>query len=169
MGLVNFIRKHFRSVKEYRLEFLRYQRIRYHIVHNVPEDHKVVFACRLLRSTFTLALSEAVHDTKIILGLNSTQACWLGIQYGQGLHLTNTHEKRLNSTGYSFKLKKNLGRYQIRHVDRDGALCIIDRQTQRELIKDPREIAQSRHYIGEFDSVEACYIGILAGISSVQH
>jgi len=152
-----------RSIREYR----RSQRLRYKIVDANHKQGRVKFICRYLRSNFSLPIGEAAHDVKIVSGLAAPQACWLGIQYGQLLRQNNQSNATQKLSRYTFQLKRNIGRYRINHVDRGGDICFIDRISKLKHTKDPRAIAQSPQFIREFDPVQACYIGILAGMHSL--
>ena len=64
----------------------------------------------------------------------------------------------------SFLLTNTRGRYTISSEKRTGEIKYYDKKYKREYLEHPITIASNDYIISEFDSTQACYIGILAGI-----
>ena len=65
----------------------------------------------------------------------------------------------------SFLLKNTRGRYKIVFQNRNGDIGYFDQKTKKEFVEHPLTVAQSELLISRFDPSQACYIGLLAGIS----
>ena len=115
-----------------------------------------------IKSTF----SEAIADLSIIDGLYSSEACWLGGYFGRALRSSFTGGDALKKAkSMSFLLKNARGQYQILFQNRSDEVGYYDKKTKKEYLEHPLTIANNEYIISRFDPSQACYIGILAGIS----
>jgi hypothetical protein len=90
----------------------------------------------------------------------------LGYFYGRCYRFSQantSNTKRLSPS--PLLLKKNSGRYKILYHHRDGSISYTDCRDQREFTEYPQSILNNSHIINNFDSTQACYIGMLAGLS----
>ena len=109
--------------------------------------------------------SEAVADADIISGLLPTDACWLGGYYGRVLIATiegRDKIKKIKSLG--FLLENPTAQYQVVFLNRSGSLVYLDKKTGQEFTELPLSLVSKPNIISKFDSTQACYIGILAGV-----
>src|SRR3990167_431824 len=115
---------------------------------------------------FTHTFSEIIANPKIIDGLSCQQACWLGIYYGRSLRTALAGKRNFkNINPPDFFLQHKYGRYKIISENRDGSILCIHTKTKQELNTQQISIAKDEHFIKNFDKTQACYIGILTGIS----
>jgi len=64
----------------------------------------------------------------------------------------------------SYLLESKTGEYQISFQDRQSNIGYFNKLTNKQFISDPISLANNKSIISKFDSCQACYIGILAGI-----
>lgn len=111
-------------------------------------------------------LGEAVSDLSIIDQLDPAEACWLGGYFGRALRSSLEGRDAIKKAkSMSFLLSNKRGRYMIIFQNRNDEIGYIDKKTQREFVEHPLTVANNEHIISGFDPSQACYIGILAGIS----
>ena len=65
----------------------------------------------------------------------------------------------------SYFLNHRYGRYKIISEKRDGTIECVHIKTKNILSAHPLSIVEDSVFINYFDANQACYIGILAGIS----
>lgn len=115
---------------------------------------------------FKLSLSTIISTSQIIEGLSCQHACWVGTYYGK-LRMMNL--KRNSPTKPSRKsrylLKHKYGQYKIICENRNGTVDCLHVKTGQIININPLSIATDDIFIKRFDATQACYIGILAGIS----
>ena len=128
---------------------------------NIPKRSFTIYF-QGTRTTINLTLEEVIARSHIIQGLPPKEACILGICYGRLLK-----QKIIKSAeNIEFLLKNERGKYKIIYQDhRSEKLCYVDQKTKKEFQEHPIILAKANPIIADFDSSQACYIGILAGIS----
>jgi len=110
--------------------------------------------------------SQLVGDSTILSGLSAEQACLLGGCYGRAMRVSFEKGGALKKVkNMSFLLKNTQGKYRIVFQNRTGEIGYFDKKTKQEFIEQPLTVASNEHIISKFDPSQACYIGILAGIS----
>jgi len=126
----------------------------------------VVVRSRGARAVLKLSIAEAIADPSIVANLLSAQACWLGYYAGLIYDPSEIHRQKqlLKSADSAFSLKCNKGQYKIVSQDRKGEITYINITTHVVKSNHPIDIAQDNAIISNFDTSQACYIGILAGI-----
>lgn len=130
------------------------------------KSHVVIIRCRGTRTVIKQRIESLISDMVTIKGLSPKQACLLGGYYGRALRAAMEGRDALKKAkSMSFLLSNNHGHYKVLYQNRDGGIGYINQKTSREFVEHPLVIATSEHIISEFDSSQACYIGILAGIS----
>lgn len=126
---------------------------------------EVKFQLKVKLPILKCSLYQAINDLRLISQLSSVEACYLGGHYGKVLS-----EKRLksdNQSSMSFLLKNSLGRYSIVCQDRSGRIGYYDKYSKTTFSKKPIDIVKDENIIKYFNSSQACYIGILAGIELI--
>jgi hypothetical protein len=139
---------------------------RYRIAEIDTESEQAIFRVRNKNVFFQCALPIAIINRDIMNGLSPSEASWLGGHFGRSLRL------KLEKAA-AFKKVKNIpfllieggGQYQITFLNRDGRVGYIDRKSKKEFLEHPLTLVNNRHIISKFDTNQACYIGILAGVS----
>jgi hypothetical protein len=110
--------------------------------------------------------SEAVCDMGIIQSLSPVEACWLGGYFGRAFRACEAGRPILKRVkNGSFLLSSKRGRYKVVFENRTGEVGYFDKKSKKEFVEHPLTIANNPYLIAEFDSSQACYIGILAGAS----
>jgi hypothetical protein len=136
------------------------------IVEINTSSQEVVFHFKYKAVFLRCKLTEAIADLSVIDNLIPWEACWLGGYYGRALRASIEGREALKKAKrMSFLLKNNRGRYRIVFQNRTGEIGYFDQKTKQEFIEHPLTVANNEHIISEFDPSQACYIGILAGIS----
>ncbi len=132
---------------------------------NIQKD-LVILRCVGTRTIIKLALEDIIADSGIINGLCPGQACILGGCYGRMMRSSPDRNKKLKKVKeMTFLLSNKSGRYIIRCQYRNGDIGYINKKTRQEFTEHPLTLVNNYYIISEFDSTEACYIGILAGSS----
>lgn len=128
------------------------------------QKKEVVIYCYGVRIiTIKSPIAEVVGDPNIVINLPSLQSCWLGYYYGK-LCTQPSNGSSFHTKAGSFLLRFTQGRFKIFSFDRENMLTYIDMKTQKSYKESPIVIVQNTHVISQFDSSQACYIGILAGL-----
>ncbi|PIQ42386.1 MAG: hypothetical protein COV52_05175 [Gammaproteobacteria bacterium CG11_big_fil_rev_8_21_14_0_20_46_22] len=65
----------------------------------------------------------------------------------------------------NFLLSDKSGRYKIVFQNRNGEIGYFDQKSRQEFVEHPLTLVKNDYIISEFDSSQACFIGILAGVS----
>jgi len=130
------------------------------------QTNKVIIRYRGTRTIIKADLGSIISDAKIIDGLSPEQACLIGGYFGRVLRKSLESNKALKKAKrLSFLLKNNRGQYRIVFENRSGEVGYLDQKTKKEFIEHPLTMAKNSYIISKFDPSQACYIGILAGIS----
>lgn len=127
-------------------------------------ENKYSIQCINSNAFFYVTIHEMVEDPDILYFLHPIQSCYIGLEYaseimesGQILEAKSNYLERLKqfpSTRY--------GEFRIFYQDRDGKIGFGN--PKKRFIMSPREIAFNEDIIGQFDSIQAFYIGFLAGL-----
>ncbi len=126
----------------------------------------VVVRCSGTRTVIRFRFNSLFNNMSVISGLSPNQSSLLGGYYGRALSVK--HEKYgtfKQAKNINFLLSNSHGRYKITLQNRDGSVSYYDQKTHQEFIEHPLTIVSNNYVISEFDSSQACYLGILAGIS----
>jgi len=140
----------------------------YRIVDYINTKHEYVLHCLNTRALFNYVITEITQDITIISGLSPQQACYIGIEYAKYLksHSESVQKKmKLKTENY---LTCRYGKYRICYEDRIKNICFICIKTKEEFLMSPKEICSSEEFIEEFDSLQAYYIGFLAGLRNYE-
>lgn len=131
----------------------------------------VVVRSRGARAVLKLSIAEAIADPSIVANLLSAQACWLGYYAGLIYDIGEIQRQKqlLKSVDSDFSLKFNKGKYKIVSQGRKGEITYVEIATQVVRSNYPIEIVQDDLVISSFDTSQACYIGILAGIHAAKY
>ena len=126
---------------------------------------EVVFQVRNKSILLRFKFAEAINDRIIIENIAPWEACWLGGHFGRALRATQEGRNSLKKAKkMCFLLTTKGGRYRVVFENRTGEIGYIDTKTGQEFVEHPLTIATNEFVINRFNSGQACYIGILAGI-----
>lgn len=138
----------------------------YRLVRVDKNKEQVVFQVKNKFLLITCSYAEAVGDPGIVNHLSPNEACYLGGYYARALRSEFGKSKGIKKArSKPFLLKKKGGKYQILFQSRSGEVGYINRDTREEFIDNPVALANNKYLISQFNSCQACYIGIMAGIS----
>lgn len=130
------------------------------------ETQEVVFQIKMKSPIFRCSLAEAIFNSSLISTLTPQEACWLGGHYGRYLKSSDESQKmRGQINDPRILLKNSKGNYRVVYLDRSGKISYSDKKSGKTYNEHPLAIATNEHIISMFDPSQACYIGILAGIS----
>ncbi|OGT53631.1 MAG: hypothetical protein A3F17_01095 [Gammaproteobacteria bacterium RIFCSPHIGHO2_12_FULL_41_15] len=141
------------------------QQMPYFIEEIDVSKHMLVVRCRGTRSVMKMSYVDIINQVEIIEGLSPVHACWIGGYLGRCLVNAEKKEILQNRMNISFGLKNKKGRYKILFQNRNGDIGYFDQKTKREFLESPLVVANNDHLITGFDPSQACYIGMLAGLS----
>ena len=127
-------------------------------------EQTIVIHCRGIGAPIKLTLDEIINDSIILANLSSKQASWIGYYYGK--HYSESINKE---NGYpnilNFTIDEEPGKNNIIMLNRHGHLIYSSQDKNTHTIS-PINAMRSENIIRQFTSIQACYIGILAGISN---
>jgi hypothetical protein len=118
-----------------------------------------------IRTILKLSIPDAIADFSILCRLMPMQACWLG--YYSSLTLAQGNRILEKPCGPLLRFKR--GPFKILSLDRRGMISYLDTRSNTVHLESPMMIAQNQAIINSFDSSQACYIGILAGINKFEN
>ncbi len=139
-----------RSTNNEKSEFIFYK-----IVDLSKDGKRYLMQCLNTHGMFYSNLNEIVADLNILYGLHPVQACYIGIEYIMQLKF----EFPL------YELQSRYGLYQLSHFDRRNNIGFLNKKTLKDFSMPVEKIVFSEPIIGEFDAIEAFYIGLIAGES----
>ena len=122
----------------------------------------IIIHCRSIDAPIKLTLDEVINDPAILANLSPKQASWIGYYYGKYYRELISEEKNCSNI-FNFTIDESLEKYNIVMLNRDGNLIYsscIDNITHTI---SPINAIRSENIIMQFPSIQACYIGILAG------
>lgn len=130
-------------------------------------SNKVIVCCRGLRTIIKTSLEEAICNSALISGLSPMESCILGGYFGRALKNSQHSSREISKKagGLSFLLSNKKGQYCMAFQNRSGEVGYFDQKTKKEFLAHPLEIARNPSLISKFDSSQACYIGVLAGLN----
>lgn len=139
-----------RSTSDGKSEFIFYK-----IVDSSKEGKRYLMQCLNTYGMFYSNLNEIAADPNILYGLHPVQACYIGIEYVMQLKLER----------FVPELRSRYGLYQLLYLDRKNNIGFLNKRTLEEFSMPVEKIVFSDLIIGEFDAIEAFYIGLIAGES----
>jgi len=138
-----------------------------YLIEEIDMSSRLVFLrCVGSRMVVKFKIEQFVSDISLVDKLPAKQSCVLGGCYGRILRAAMEGRDALNKVKkMNFLLSNKRGRYKIVFQNRNGDIGYYDQKTRQEFVEHPLTIVNNDYIISEFDPSQACYIGILAGIS----
>lgn len=130
---------------------------------NLQTEEVVVYCYGFRIITIKSNIVDIIGDANIVVNLPADQACLLGYYYGKLSHQT-ANRNFSHSRGDSFLLRFTKGRLKIFSIDRNNMLTYVDTKSNKIYKESPLAMVQNQFLINQFDSSQACYIGIQAGL-----
>lgn len=79
--------------------------------------------------------------------------------------ITPKKRKKVND---DFSLQPTIGKYNIMMIDRQGQLLYSKPNNDSIMVISPELAVRNNKLISQFDPIQACYIGLLAGIKHAE-
>lgn len=131
------------------------------------ENNMVSLYCRGARVVIKKRIHEVICNANLIHNMNPKQSSFLGYHYG--LLIENVKNEvsymldKKNKTTFFLGLKK--GSNKIISITRDGRINYKSKHSDEICTKHPLDLYRDDSTISYFEPSQACYIGILAGLS----
>lgn len=149
----------------HKIAFKKIDRVHYRLS-SVDSENQTLILHVIRKNIFIKqTFAEIIANPALISGFHPEEACWIGIYYGKALHSAaqgKTHLKNIKNACYL--LRHHHGSYKIMSEHRDGKITCLHTKTRETVCVDPLSIAKDSIFIRQFDSAQACYIGLLVGI-----
>jgi len=150
-----------------------FSKIKYLITDFDSTTGNIVFLCYGSRAFFNKNILDAISDDKIISGLHSEQACFLGIMFGR---LVKERRITYDSEKYVGLTRRHSYNHAVEDqilFDRKGNIIFTDRSSGKTMVIKAYIVASARELISGFSPLVACSIGIHVGsnlrkVSSVE-
>lgn len=154
-----------REILQHIKALLPFNQYSYRLAEINHQSQEVILHMKNKGLFFKCSLSDAITNLTILNELSPLEASWLGGYYGRALRASMEHGTALKKAkNMTVLLKSPRGLYRIAFQERSGEIGYCNQKTKEILIEHPITIATNEHIITRFDSSQACYIGILAGI-----
>lgn len=126
--------------------------------------NRIIIHCRGVNAPVKLTFDEIINDFVLLSNLTSKYASWIGYYYGKYYYnLTEKHHNILSNL--EFSIEDTPGKLSITMLNRKGDLICHDRDHNTSRTISPVNAMIQEKIIMSFNSIEACYIGILASTS----
>src|SRR3990167_3681188 len=122
------------------------------------EKNVIVLHCRGTNSSIRLGLEELIYDTAILANLSPKHAAWIGYYAGK------THSIKRKKQKDDFSIQPTKGKYNIMMLDRHGQILYSKPNNDAMVSISPELAVRNNQLINQFGPIQACYIGLLAGI-----
>jgi len=122
----------------------------------------IVIHCKGINAQIKFTLDEIISDPVILTNLSPTQASLIGYYYGK--YYTELIKDN-NRYIMNFSIDESPNKFNIIMLNRNGNLIYSNHENNTHTIS-PINAMRCINIITQFDSTQACYIGILAGINA---
>ncbi len=127
----------------------------------------IIIHCKWIESPIKLTLDEVINDTDLLSNFSPKHASWIGFYYGKYYNKLIS-QNRYSTASLQFNHDESINKFNIQSVTRHGYLIYIDNETNTHHSMHPVTIMATNHLINKFNPLQACYIGILSGISKAK-
>lgn len=133
------------------------------IEHIDLEKQTIVVHTRGINAPLHLKFDAIIQEEALLNSFSSRHASYIGYCYG--IH-NGSATKDTNTKGYFYCFTDNpSNKYTIHGLDRHRNVIYIDQINKNHITRSPDQIMGLTDLIINFPSLQACYIGILAGIN----
>jgi hypothetical protein len=133
------------------------------IEHIDMERQTIIVHSRGINAPFSLKFDEIIKDEALLSSFSARHASYIGYYYG--IHNDNS-TKDTNTKGYFQCFTDNpSNKYTIRGLDRHRNVVYMDQVNKNQITRSPDQIMGVSDIVNNFPPLQACYIGILAGIN----
>lgn len=127
----------------------------------------VIVYCKGVRALIKLTLKDLIQDTILLSSFPPKHAAWIGFYYGKYYNKLLKQEEK-QSISFDFLEVKGWGKFKIVMITRAGDITYLDETTNIFNTLHPSRIIAEKKLIEKFEPIQACYIGILSGISEAK-
>ncbi len=133
------------------------------IEHIDIERQTIVVHTRGINAPQHLKFDTVIKDEVLLNSFSARHASYIGYYYG----ISNSSSTRdTNSKGYFYCFTDDSSnKYTIRGLDRHRNVIYMDQINKNQITRSPDQIMGLTDAINNFPPLQACYIGILAGIN----
>lgn len=124
----------------------------------------IVIHCRGVDAPIKLSFDEIINDSVMLSNFSSKHASWIGYYYGK-YYKGLVNQKRHCNIPFSFSQTTPHEKCSVTMVTRHGNLVYVNHATNTTHTMHPIRIMANKDLIMRFEPMQACYIGILSGIS----
>lgn len=141
-----------------------------HIFHcrieNIDKDKNIVIVhCLGMDAPIKFKLTDLMSDISILSQLSPQHASWAGYYYGQSYRdLLNENKCTIP---VELKLFETSRRYKIIALGRNKKISYLDKNTGLIETRSLLSVLTTEELIMNFDAMDGCYMGFLAGIDSI--
>lgn len=127
---------------------------------------EVKFQVKMKLPVLKCSIGEAINELNLVTHISAIEACYLGGHYGRMISArwVDSSISRKENKKITLLMTNNEGRYQILYKDRSGNIGYYDKKLQKEFIESPLMIVNNEKLVSSFNSSQACFIGISAGL-----
>ena len=120
---------------------------------------------RGINAQIKLTFDEIINDSVILSNLAPQQASWIGYYYGK--HYSDLINKNSNYANFfDFSIDDQDEIFHILMINRHGHIIYSNKDNNKTNTISPTDAIKNENIINKFSSIQACYIGILAGTAS---
>ena len=123
---------------------------------------EIIAHTRGINAPIHLKFDEIIKDEDFINSFSSSHSFLIGYYYGVYYFKLS---KKTYPDSYFNCFKNDLATdHMIHGLDRQGNLIFLDKISNTQVIKSPKQISENRALITKFPPIQSCYIGMLVGI-----
>lgn len=151
-----------RYIRILRAHFV-YRKCLSRIEHIDMEKQTIIVHTRGINAPLPLKFDAIIKDEALLNSFSSRHASYIGYYYG--IH-NNSSKKDNHTKGYFYCFTENTSsKYTIHGLDRHRNVIYMDQINKNQMTRSPEQIMGLTDIINNFPPLQACYIGILAGIN----
>jgi len=122
----------------------------------------IVIHCRGVNAPIRLSFDELINDNILLSNLSPKHASWVGYYYGK-YYIDLIRSKHNRTTEFDYSIENSTGKFKVIMLNRKGDLIYTDNHYDKNHVISPINAMANDIIIANFDPIQACYIGILAG------
>lgn len=128
-------------------------------------NNKIVIYCPNVDTAIKFSFDEIINDDVIITNLISKHAAWIGYYYGRYYReLLNNNMAQCPTKTFALNATTEQQGLVINMINRQGEIIYYDDEAPHTI--SPVNALKDEKLMMRFNAMNACYIGILAGVAS---
>lgn len=128
------------------------------------KSQELIYLCRGKGILITISFYDIINRYDFITNFTPDESALIGYYFG--LHYYE-YQKKVSYSINSFDFTKIEvpGKFTIKMIDRYKNIIFGEKDSMETFTSSPLRIFSNREILKKFHSIQACYIGILAGIA----